>query len=196
MQRAGQAQATPAPPHLRRMIVQPAQAPRMFLTLDNLSTTSSTSMYPILLQVTVLRPKYVADCNLCHSLANTEAQKWGDAVFKCTLFAKQTGAEAQLHDHHRDDACKMTCCGAGLTQAASMGCGPTTATRALTTTRTTAVVRPLTSTPLLPKHSKGCTKTGPAALGVRGSLLQNLHRLPQTQSRRKSLGLGIKYLPR
>ena len=63
----------------------------------------------------------------------------------------------------------MMHCGAGLAQAASMGCGPTTATRALVTSHTTAATRPLTSTPLRLRHSGRCTMTGQAALGVRSS---------------------------
>ena len=68
----------------------------------------------------------------------------------------------------------MMHCGADLAQAASMGCGPTTATRALATFRTTAATRPLTSTPLRLRRSGRCTMTGPAALGVRVSLLQTV----------------------
>ena len=174
------------------MTVQSALAPRMFLTLDNLSTTSWTSMCPVLLQVIVLRPKYVADCDLCHSQRPENGVPYSNAHYSPNKQAQRPNCMVTTDMI----APKMTCCGADLTRAASMGCGPTTATRALTTTRTTAAIKRLTSTPLLPKHSGGCTMTGPAALGVRGSLLQNLHRLPQMQPRRNSLDLGIKYLPR
>ena len=66
----------------------------------------------------------------------------------------------------------MMHCGADLAQAASMGCGPTTAMRALATSRTTAATRPLISMPLRLRHFRRCTMSGPAALGVRVSLLQ------------------------
>ena len=74
-----------------------------------------------------------------------------------------------MHGHLRlkQDAWKMMYCGAGLARAASMGYGPTTATRALLTTHTTAATRPMTSAPLRLVHSKGCMMTGPAALAVR-----------------------------